>query len=183
MGKYIKQLEEINKAFERRKLEITTPKDFISILKDFQFDFEDYKEGLLYPENLPYGRNILFSSGNFEAILMNWLPGKCSYIHDHGSSFGVVYVFTNGGNNVSYNSDYNYVSTIPLLAGNMVEVPRGYFHKIENPTNFYSVTLHFYAPPLIGMKIIDEKDTRRQFIVTSGTGAWEPIESEIEKRL
>lgn len=177
------KFEKINEEFTAAKASINGPADFIPILKKIIFTMDELREDLLYPENLPYGRNVIFRSENFEAILMNWKPGQSSYIHDHGNSFGVVYVLTDGGNNVAYDENYNYLGTIPLNPGAFVEVPKGIYHRIENPTSEYSVTLHFYAPPLQGMKVIDQKDTKRQFIVKNESGAWEPGQDEIEKVL
>lgn len=182
MNKHDKFLE-IDKRFSEQKEKIIHPAAFISILKNFQFTLDELREELLYPEDLPYGRNVIFHSENFEAILMNWKPGKSSYIHNHGNSFGVVYVLTDGGNNVAYDTHYNYLATTPLCKGEHVEVPKGIYHRIENPTEEYSVTLHFYAPPLSGMKVIDDKDVKRQFIVTDSAGAWEPRDEEILKKL
>lgn len=177
------KFNEIDRLFKEQISEMNTPAGFQNILEKFSFEMEEYTADLLYPEELPYGRNVIFRSENFEIILMNWKPGKCSYIHDHGNSYGVVYVLTDGGNNVAYDADYKHIATIPLFKGQFVQVPKGIYHKIENPTADFSVTLHFYAPPLNGMKVIDEKDTNRQFIVTNETGAWEPKENEIIKKL
>lgn len=179
----LEKLAEIDRLFSQNKRTINHPSDLINILKNFNFSLEELQDDLLYPEDLPYGRNVIFRSDNFEAILMNWKPRQSSYIHDHGNSFGVVYVITDGGNNVAYDVDYSYIATIPLSQGQFVEVPRGIFHRIENPTEDYSVTLHFYAPPLNGMKVIDTGDVKRQFIVSSETGAWEPKDDEIIKKL
>lgn len=179
----IEKLTAIDKLFTENKNNIQQPADLIPILKDFIFSMDELKGDLLYPEDLPYGRNVIFRSENFEAILMNWKPKQSSYIHDHGNSFGVVYVLTDGGNNVAYDSDYHHIATIPLMTGDFVEVPKGIYHRIENPTDIHSVTLHFYAPPLNGMKVIDTKDVKRQFIVSNETGAWEPKKEEIVKNL
>jgi cysteine dioxygenase len=100
------KLAEIDRQFTQNKEAIRHPADLINILKNFTFTFEELKDDLLFPEDLPYGRNVIFRSDNFEAILMNWKPCQGSYIHDHGNSFGVVYVITDGGNNVAYGPDY-----------------------------------------------------------------------------
>src|SRR4051794_17924438 len=39
-----------------------------------------------------YARNVLFRDEKFEAICLCWEAGQFTAVHNHGGSFGVVYV-------------------------------------------------------------------------------------------
>jgi cysteine dioxygenase len=164
----------IDQIYTASKSDIHGPAELKTILEQFTFNISEITEHLVYPENLPYGRKCAFRSANFEVIVMNWKPLQSSNIHDHGNSFGCVYSVSGKANNVLYNEKLEQIGSIPLINNAIAEVPKGIFHVIENNHDEYAVSLHFYAPPLSGMKVIDAADKSKNHIAKSDAGAWNP---------
>jgi len=173
--------KELDKLFENKK--ITKPEDLNAALQNFSFNIDDYRKDLLFPEDLPYGRNLLYQSSNFEAILMNWKPKNESNIHDHGNSFGCVVVLDGEVKNIVVNDQNKVVEISKCTKGAFAEVPKGIYHQLQNKTDEFAVTLHFYAPPIIGMKVKDKLDFEKEYIVKSNCGAWNPSLNEIIETL
>jgi cysteine dioxygenase len=168
------KINKIDELYSVSKSTIHGPAELKAILEQFNFNVTEISEHLVYPENLPYGRKCAFRSPNFEVIVMNWKPLQSSNIHDHGNSFGCVYSISGKANNVLYSKNLEQLGSIPLINNAIAEVPKGIFHVIENNTDEYAVSLHFYAPPLEGMKVIDAADKSKSYIVKSDAGAWNP---------
>lgn len=174
MMTFSEKIKAIDTLFLASGEEINGPADLKRLLEGFSFGLEELREHLVYPENLPYGRKCVFRSPRFEAIVMNWKPGQCSNIHDHGTSFGCVYAVSGKARNILFTADFEEVGRVPLIHHAIAEVPKGIFHLIENEGDDYAVTLHFYAPPLSGMKVIDKKDKSLSYIALPDRGAWNP---------
>jgi cysteine dioxygenase len=168
------KINRIDQLYIAARQTIHGPSEFKAILEQFTFDVEELKEHLLYPEDLPYGRKCAFRSRNFEVIVMNWKPMQSSNIHDHGNSFGCVYSVSGNANNVLYNDNLEQIGCIPLINNTIAEVPKGIFHAIENNNDEFAVSLHFYAPPICGMKVIDSSDKTKSYFVKNEVGAWDP---------
>ncbi|PYI55817.1 cysteine dioxygenase [Paenibacillus flagellatus] len=114
------------------------------------------------PDGLPYGRNVLFRTEEAEAIVVH-LPGHTeTYIHDHGASFGCAQVVEG----VLVNSIYRavgeneaaFAAETRLSAGQFVLAPPGQVHRMSNPTEGRTVSLHVYAPPLSGARTYSPTD-------------------------
>jgi cysteine dioxygenase len=166
------KINKIDELFTSTKHKIRGPADLKALIEQFNFDLDEVSEHLMYPDNLPYGRKCVFQSANFEVIVMNWKPFQKSNIHDHGSSFGCVYSVSGKANNLLFNQALKQIGTIPLINHNIAEVPKGIYHVIENDCDEYAVSLHFYAPPLEGMNVIDSNDKTKSIFTASGSGAW-----------
>lgn len=173
------KIEKIDQLYNASKQNVHGPAEFKAILKGFTFCLEELTEHLLYPEDLPYGRKCAFRSENFDVIVMNWKPRQSSNIHDHGNSFGCVYSVSGRANNVLYNDSFERIDSIPLINNAIAEVPKGIFHVIENNNDDYAVSLHFYAPPMSGMRVIDADDKTKSYFVKSECGAWNPKPDDI----
>ncbi len=168
------KLESIDSLFTMNKHNINGPADFKALIEQFNFDINDVESHLLYPSDLPYGRKCAFRSDNFEVIVMNWKPEQSSNIHNHGASFGCVYSVSGKANNVLYNDNLEQIDSIELINNTIAEVPKGIFHVIENPHDDYAVSVHFYSPPMCGMKVIDANDKTKSYYVKNECGAWDP---------
>ncbi len=168
------KIEKIDQLYTSNINNISGPADFKAILEMFSFSKDELTEHLLYPEDLPYGRKCIYRSGNFEVIVMNWKPRRESNIHDHGDSFGCVYSISGNAKNVLFNEKLENIGSVQLINQTIAEVPKGIFHKIENDSDDFSVSLHFYSPPMSGMKVIDSIDKNKNYIVGSNDGAWNP---------
>lgn len=177
--KFKEKVAQIEQLFNAAKDKIKGPADFKAILEQFTFDINDVEEHLLFPENLPYGRKCAYRSNNFEIIVMNWKPMQSSNIHDHGNSFGCVYSVTGNANNILYNNNLEQIASIPLVNNTIAEVPKGIYHAIENNNKDFAVSIHFYAPPMNGMNVIDKENKEESYFVTNECGAWNPDLVEI----
>jgi cysteine dioxygenase len=166
------KIDQIDRDFTASRKQITGPAPFKSLLGKYSFSQDELREHLLYPEELPYGRKCIFRSENFEVVVMNWKPGKASNIHDHGNSFGCVYSVSGQADNVLYDENLEHIGTTPLINNAIAEVPRGIYHAICNDTSDFAVSLHFYSPPMDGMKVIDSNDKTKSFFVKNDCGAW-----------
>ena len=173
------KINKIDQLFEASKQDIHGPAEFKAIIKKFTFSKEEMSEHLLYRDDLPYGRKCVFQSSNFEVVVMNWKPFEQSNIHDHANSFGCVYSVSGKADNVLYNENLEEIVSIPLVNTTIAEVPKGIFHAIKNNNENYAVSLHFYAPPMMGMKVIDKKDRTKSYFVKNECGAWNPEPEEI----
>lgn len=176
-----KIFKELDKIFDNKR--IRNPKDLKTSIQQFTFNMDDYTKHLLFPEDLPYGRNLLYQSSNFEAILMNWKPKNESNLHDHGNSYGCVVVLNGDIENVTVDDDNKVVEISKCTKGALAEVPKGIYHQIKNTTDDFAVTLHFYAPPINGMRVKDKFDFNKQYVVKSDCGAWNPSGNEIIETL
>jgi len=173
------KITRIDQLYSDSKQNIHGPAEFKAILEQFTFSIDEMEEHLLYPGNLPYGRKCAYRSNSFDVIVMNWKPRQKSNIHDHGNSFGCVYSVTGKANNVLYDEKFVKIGTIPLVNNTIAEVPKGIFHVIENDHEEYAVSLHFYVPPMSGMRVIDADDQSKSYVVKSECGAWNPEPEEI----
>ena len=101
-----------------------------------------------HPVTDSYGRKLLFQGKNFEIMVMSWLPGDFSAIHDHGSAqwgavqcFGTadhyVYSFTEGILTTAKSSPYHF--------GMVHAVDRSLIHQMGNPGNKPFLSLHVYG--------------------------------------
>lgn len=173
------KIKTIDQLYNENRSAIKGPSDLKAIIQKFTFSNEEISEHLLYPEELPYGRKCVFQSPNFEVVVMNWKPFERSNIHDHANSFGCVYSVSGMANNVLYNGNLEEIASIPLINNTIAEVPKGIYHVIENNHDEYAISLHFYAPPMIGMKVIDRNDKTRSYFVKNESGAWNPQPEEM----
>jgi len=176
---FYEKIDQIDQILSNNKQSVKGPAELKAILEQFEFNADEMAEHLLNPEDLPYGRKCAYRSKNFEVIVMNWKPGKNSNIHNHGNSFGCVYSVTGNANNVLYNENLEKITTIPLINNTIAEVPKGIFHVIENKNDDYAISLHFYAPPMCGMKVIDSENKTKSYFVKNEVGAWDPKPEEV----
>ncbi len=114
-----------------------------------------------------YARNVLYRDDNFEAICLCWKPGQGTPVHNHGRSFGVVYVYEGAlaitgfrrldDGAVPGRADLEPSTQAVAAAGSIVMDRVGSIHRLGNPA--YAprrvVSLHFYAGPLDVMELFD----------------------------
>jgi hypothetical protein len=100
-----------------------------------------------------YRRVRLYRGPEWEALLLCWLPGQATSVHDHGGSVGVSVVLTGTIAEVRY---VRRADSVPLaVAGRgecgpgaaAVELPDT-IHEMRNESPHPAVSLHMYSPPL-----------------------------------
>lgn len=115
-------------------------------------------QGLVRFDPERYARRVLARTPACELLLVCWMPGQVSGVHDHGGSSGVSWVvrgqlqetrFCWGGDR--------------LLPACRTGADEGEFlleqpetiHRIHNASRHGAVSVHLYAPPMSGMTRYD----------------------------
>lgn len=95
-----------------------------------------------------YGRQLVWHGGHFELMVMTWLPGDFSAIHDHGlAQWGAVQcfgaaehdTFTLRGRHLSHES------SLPYSPGQIRIVNSGLIHQMGNAGSQSFLSLHIYG--------------------------------------
>jgi predicted metal-dependent enzyme (double-stranded beta helix superfamily) len=114
-----------------------------------------------------YARNVLFRDDKFEAICLCWEPGQYTAVHNHGGSFGVVYVYEGELDVTTYRRvddgsvegecQLENIGDYAVPAGGLLLDRRPSIHRLGNAPDATrrAVSLHFYAGPLDVMEIFD----------------------------
>ncbi|OWY40973.1 hypothetical protein CEK28_01500 [Xenophilus sp. AP218F] len=113
-----------------------------------------------------YCRNRIFANDCFELLLLCWLPGQQSRIHNHhGSRCGVLVVegiasetvFTAAPDGAALPG-----ITRRLAAGSLAVNEHQDIHRISNAHERNLVTLHLYSPPLLKMETFSAAGPARE---------------------
>jgi len=101
-----------------------------------------------HPKEDSYGRKMLYKAPNFEIMVMSWVPGDISAIHNHGfTTWGAVQIF--GENeHATFRIEDNVISTLSrsnFSYGQVVGVGHNLVHQMGNMTNQNILTLHIYG--------------------------------------
>ncbi|MCD9185007.1 MAG: cysteine dioxygenase family protein [Pyrinomonadaceae bacterium] len=107
-----------------------------------------------------YTRNLIFRNDFAEILVLGWIPGQESLIHDHDGSHGVVRIFEGSICETKFNWDENRklraVSKTEATSGMMTSVGDSDIHHLKNISAQNSLTIHIYAPPLKRLHIYKE---------------------------
>lgn len=101
-----------------------------------------------HPVTDSYGRQLVFDGGHFEIMVMSWMPGDFSAIHDHGATqwgavqcFGAaehfIYTFTQGVLCTLQPAHYS--------PGMVHAVDHSLIHHMGNPGSEPFLSLHVYG--------------------------------------
>ncbi|MBD0380523.1 cysteine dioxygenase [Paenibacillus sedimenti] len=104
------------------------------------------------PEQLPYGRNAVFSNKELEVIIIHIPANQSTAIHNHGSSIGTAYLVEGQLVNTMFTLD-SYGYPVPehddfIQAGQCFDAPADQIHQLSNPFHERAISLHVYTPPL-----------------------------------
>ena len=95
-----------------------------------------------------YGRQLVYAGEYFEVMVMSWLPGDVSAIHDHGQAqWGAVQCFGRGTHTV-YRLVDNTLSIegeTTLLPAQIVRVSHSLVHQMGNYSQEPFLSLHVYG--------------------------------------
>ncbi len=115
-------------------------------------------DSLVHFDPAGYSRRVLERTAACELLLVCWLPGQVSRVHDHGGSSGVSWVvrgqlyetrYAWGGDRLLPDTGTGAAEGDVLL-----ERPET-IHRIHNASRHGAVSLHVYAPPMVGMTRYD----------------------------
>mgnify|MGYP001800349453 CR=1 FL=1 len=95
-----------------------------------------------------YGRKLVFHGGHFEIMVMSWLPGDFSAIHDHGATeWGAVQCFSAAEHTIYSFADGLLANPMsaPYTAGMVREVDHHLIHQMGNASDQPFLSLHVYG--------------------------------------
>lgn len=161
-----------------RQVDEPSPSELEALVRTLDVRREDIDD-LPTPGLFPYGREVIFANEHVEVLVMNWAKRQECAPHDHGASFGWVSVLSGTPEHTLYSLNQRDVpvsfATRREATGGLFFAPRGLIHSMSNLTDDEMVTLHFYAPPITGMRVYD-LDKCAYCVVSDDCGAWWPPE-------
>ena len=101
-----------------------------------------------HPVEHSYGRRLVYDGGDFEIMVMSWVPGDFSAIHDHGGTqWGAVQSFGEA-THLTYQLTGNHLSTLaktPFRHGSVNAVDQTLIHQMGNSGQSEFLSLHVYG--------------------------------------
>ena len=95
-----------------------------------------------------YGRKLVYQGANFEVMVMSWVPGDMSTIHDHGyTQWGAVQVFGQA-EHATFRLEQGQVKTLKrwqMQPGEVVGVHHDLLHQMGNRSDEAYLSLHIYG--------------------------------------
>ncbi len=105
-----------------------------------------------------HARHCLARTEACELLLVCWLPGQASHVHDHGGSSGVSWVVRGELRETRYAWGGDRLLTSHVTGAEegdvLLERPET-IHRIDNASPEGAVSLHLYTPPMRGMTRYD----------------------------
>lgn len=133
-----------------KKTDFFTPEDVKTIVQNSQISTQDLMPWADFDHPIAdsYGRKLVFDGGHFEIMVMSWVPGDFSAIHDHGATqwgavqcFGAaehyIYSFTKGVLTTREPAHYS--------PGMVRAVDRSLIHQMGNAGDEPFLSLHVYG--------------------------------------
>jgi cysteine dioxygenase len=141
---------------------LTNPsvKELAYSLKQIPNASKSIKPYVKEPDQLQYGRNVIYRNNELEVIVINIPPHKGTTIHDHGPSIGCAMVLEGQLLNSIYRLHENQSelsSSYFVHQGGCLFSTQGLIHKMSNPSSERMVSLHVYSPPLQDMTVYEEE--------------------------
>ncbi|CAH6723303.1 cysteine dioxygenase Cdg1p [[Candida] jaroonii] len=123
------------------------------IMESYEAADEDWAKYGLHDSSRNYTRNgIVNINGNANLLILCWSPGKSSAIHDHANAHCVMKILKGNLKESLYNIPNG--EAMELKKETILQTQQvGYIsddiglHKISNPDDTVSVSLHLYTPP------------------------------------
>lgn len=132
--------------------------DYLDIMKNTRFSCVDFSSYIQFQKN-GYTKNSIIRTDKFELILICWMNGQQSAIHDHGDSECIMvclngklsenrYIFSNNQKTETINiDDLVKVSSKTIAQFDISHMNNKLgIHEIFNVNSDYSVSLHLYIP-------------------------------------
>ena len=101
-----------------------------------------------------YVRKRLFRNGQWEMLLLCWLPGQMTVIHDHGGSWGATRVLSGSLTESLFRwreaaSSVTRQRSRTLQASQITVETDDTIHQVANQGDMPAISLHIYSPPLV----------------------------------
>jgi cysteine dioxygenase len=138
---------------------------------------------LVAPEDKPYGRRLIYRNDQLEVLVMNWSPTEPCLPHDHGGSCGWVQLVTGAVEHTVCGRTRSGALTLARRtierAPGLIYASAGMVHLMRTAEDDVpTVTLHFYSPPISGMRVFD-LENGASCIVPDDCGAWWPTREQL----
>ena len=131
--------------------ECQTLSDFQKIMSDTDFSEFDFSEYLTFDQDT-YTRNSIFKNEKFELLLVGWMPGQKSAIHDHGASECIMACLRGCLLENRYQKvrgELIRAQSSELLENNVAHINNDVgLHEIINIHTGVSISLHLYSPEI-----------------------------------
>jgi len=119
-----------------------------------------------------YTRTRWYAGDRFEILVLCWLPGQASPIHDHARSICTMSIVQGVCRTEMFevadgrpSESFHHGESAPLTAtgieecgaGRVITVEGGDIHRVGCPSDAAEplVTVHFYLPPIVEMRCYD----------------------------
>lgn len=130
-----------------------------SAIKTIDFTNEFLSANITEPQDLPYGRNVIWITEHIQAAIIHLPAYTETYIHDHGESIGCAIVLEGSLINAIYRLDHNHiprsVSKNVVHRNDFFYAPKYQIHKMSNLNSERAVSFHVYSPSIQGAKTYD----------------------------
>lgn len=113
-----------------------------------------------------YTRNCIIRNDRYELILMCWGPNQVTKIHDHNLSDGWVYCVDGNITEERFEptrGSFNKISEATLEPGQFGYINDNIgYHRLRNPLDRGSMTLHLYASPISQCELYSDDMTEHE---------------------
>ena len=136
----------------------------MAVVKKYPLQRRDF-ERHIHPNPTLYHREILETSEDFQLLILTWMAGQKSPIHNHRGSQCIVHVLQGFAIETVYdlNRDGSFSDTARCYPpGSVIGGADADIHTIENAANAseHLVTMHIYFPALEQMELFEIKNDR-----------------------
>jgi hypothetical protein len=128
----------------------------VSVLEGIDVSHEDFA-AIARWDTAKYVRTPLLRTDAFECLLLTWLPGQRTAIHDHGDAIGAVRVLSGSvceRTFVVLDGIAQVERRVTHVAGSVFGAAKGVVHDLGVPLDREQagMSLHVYAPDLAGLR-------------------------------
>ncbi|MGI9105919.1 MAG: cysteine dioxygenase [Pyrinomonadaceae bacterium] len=131
-----------------------TQSDLDALLQKLELEPQELRPHIGFKPGT-YTRHRIFRSDLCEMLVLCWLPGQRTAIHDHNGSYGAIRICEGEMAEeifaLSAERGLMHEVTYPRAAGEVTGTGVPDIHRIGNPDGSAQkmVTIHIYAPPLV----------------------------------
>lgn len=155
---------------KRGNIDPGAPDDPISLLfRQTSLSPKEWRKYALFDDSRPYTRNLIATDNEqYTLLLLCWNPLHESPIHDHPCDGCWLQVLQGKVRECRYDRDLRCVADEIFQQGEVgyITDSMGY-HKLGNPTNQPSVTLHLYSPPFQECRVWCHDEDANDFSCTT----------------
>ncbi|KRE93055.1 hypothetical protein ASG89_05960 [Paenibacillus sp. Soil766] len=134
------------------KLYAPTLEQLIEALQSIERNLSFVPDLKTEPTQLPYGRNVVFSSPDLEVIVIHIPASRSTAIHNHGLSIGAAYLCLGSLVNSTFSLDSEGFPVAQkddfIQSGEYFTAPAEQIHQLSNPFHEPAISIHVYTPPL-----------------------------------